>query len=153
MAVRGRVASDGSWVTIDPDRLAAFIADGGGPVVKDMMRRATNVQNVAKQRVGKRTRRLERSIVKRAGVDAAGPFVLVVTEAGWLRRLALRRGYDDAALEEWMARQDPRATEDRRQAERRTDRTPEEQERILQQLGQQDRRRADRRKSGSDRRR
>jgi hypothetical protein len=73
--------------------------------------------------------------------------------AGWLRRLALRRGYDDAALEEWMARQDPRATEDRRQAERRTDRTPKEQERILQQLGQQDRRRADRRKSGSDRRR
>jgi hypothetical protein len=44
------------------------------------MRRATNVQNVAKQRVGKRTRRLERSIVKRAGVDALGPFVLVVTE-------------------------------------------------------------------------
>jgi hypothetical protein len=80
VAVRGRVASDGSYVTVDPDRLAAFVADGGGPVVRDMMRRATNVQNVAKQRVGKRTRRLERSIVKRAGVDALGPFVLVVTE-------------------------------------------------------------------------
>jgi hypothetical protein len=56
------------------------VRDGGGPVIADLMRRATNVQNVAKQRVGKRTRRLERSIVKRAGVDALGPFVLVVTE-------------------------------------------------------------------------
>jgi hypothetical protein len=80
MAVRGRVASDGSYVTIDPDALTKFVADGGGPVIADLMRRATNVQNVAKQRVGKRTRRLERSIVKRAGVDSLGPFVLVVTE-------------------------------------------------------------------------
>jgi hypothetical protein len=80
MAVRGRVASDGSYVTVDPDALTAYVRDGGGPVIADLMRRATNVQNVAKQRVGKRTRRLERSIVKRAGSDATGPFVLVVTE-------------------------------------------------------------------------
>jgi hypothetical protein len=80
MAVRGRVASDGSYVTVDPDALTAYVRDGGGPVIADLMRRATNVQNVAKQRVGKRTRRLERSIVKRAGSDALGPFVLVVTE-------------------------------------------------------------------------
>jgi hypothetical protein len=80
MPIRGRVASDGSYVTIDPDKLAAFISDGGGPVVRDLTRRATNVQNAAKQRVGKRTRRLERSIVKRPGVDSRGPFVMVVTE-------------------------------------------------------------------------
>jgi len=78
--VRGRVSSDGSYVHIDPDRLAAFVRDGGGPIIADLTRRATNVQNVAKQRVGKRTRRLERSIVKRAGADALGPFMLVVTE-------------------------------------------------------------------------
>jgi hypothetical protein len=80
MPVRGRVASDGSYVTIDPGKVTAFIADGGGPVIADLTRRATNVQNMAKQRVGKRTRRLERSIVKRVGVDNLGPFVLVVTE-------------------------------------------------------------------------
>lgn len=80
MPIRGRVSSDGSYVTINPDRLAAYVAQGGGPVIADLTRRATNVQNVAKQRVGKRTRRLERSIVKRPGVDARGPFVMVVTE-------------------------------------------------------------------------
>jgi hypothetical protein len=80
MAIRGRVASDGSYVTVDPDAVAAFVRDGGGPVMRDLSRRATNVQTVAKQKVGKKTRRLERSIVKRPGVDALGPYVLVVTE-------------------------------------------------------------------------
>jgi hypothetical protein len=78
--VRGRVASDGSYVTIDPDAVTAYIRAGNGPVMMDLTRRLTNVQNVAKQRVGKKTRRLERSIVKRLGVDALGPFGLVVTE-------------------------------------------------------------------------
>lgn len=80
MAVGGRVSSDGSYVTVDPDKVAAFVRDGGGPVMRDLSRRATNVQSGAKQRVGKRTRRLERSIVKRPGIDATGPFILVVTE-------------------------------------------------------------------------
>jgi hypothetical protein len=31
MAVRGRVASDGSYVTIDPDKLAAFVATAAAP--------------------------------------------------------------------------------------------------------------------------
>lgn len=78
--VRGRVSSDGSYLYIDPNRLAAFVRSGGGPILADLNRRATNVQTGARQRVGKRTRRLERSIVKRQGVDAKGPFVLVVTE-------------------------------------------------------------------------
>jgi hypothetical protein len=80
MVVGGRVASDGSYCYIDPDRLAGFVRNGGGPVIADLSRRATNVQMGARQQVGKRTRRLERSIVKRPGVDAKGPFVLVVTE-------------------------------------------------------------------------
>lgn len=78
--VRGRVASDGSYVYIDPDRLAAFVRDGGGPIMRELSRRATNVQSGAKRQVGKKSRRLERSIVKRQGVDARGPFVLVVSE-------------------------------------------------------------------------
>lgn len=80
MMVLGRVSSDGSYVHIDPDRVAAFVRDGGGPVVADLTRRATNVQLGARQKVGKKTRRLERSIVKRVGVDERGPFVAVVTE-------------------------------------------------------------------------
>lgn len=78
--IGGRVSSDGSYVVIDPDKVAAFVRDGGGPVMRDLMRRATNVQGAARQKVGKRTRRLERSIVKRQGVDSEGPFVLVVSE-------------------------------------------------------------------------
>jgi hypothetical protein len=78
--VRGRVSSDGSYVYIDPDRLARFVADGGGPVMADLSRRASNVQAGAVRQVGKITRRLERSIVKRPGVDSRGPFVMVVSE-------------------------------------------------------------------------
>jgi hypothetical protein len=78
--VRGRVASDGSYVYVDPDRLAAFVRDGGGPIVADLSRRGTNVQGGARRQVGKVTRRLERSIVKRPGVDNRGPFLLVVSE-------------------------------------------------------------------------
>lgn len=78
--VRGRVSSDGSYVYIDPDKLAAFVRDGGGPILADLDRRASRVQAGARRQVGKKTRRLERSIVKRQGVDARGPFILVVTE-------------------------------------------------------------------------
>jgi len=78
--VKGRVSSDGSYVYVDPDRLAAFVRDGGGPIMADLARRATRVQAAARRQVGKDTRRLERSIVKRQGVDAKGPFQLVTTE-------------------------------------------------------------------------
>jgi hypothetical protein len=78
--VRGRVSSDGSYVYIDPDKLAAYVRQGGGPIMAELSRRATNVQTGARQQVGKKTRRLERSIVKRQGVDGRGPFVLVVSE-------------------------------------------------------------------------
>lgn len=74
-----RVSPDG-YVHIDPDAVTAFVRSGGGPVMGDLMRRATNVQGGAVRQVGKRTRRLERSIVKRPGVDSEGPFILVVTE-------------------------------------------------------------------------
>jgi hypothetical protein len=78
--VKGRVASDGSYVYIDPDKLAAYVRDGGGPILRDLDRRASRVQAGARRQVGKDTRRLERSIVKRQGVDAKGPFILVVSE-------------------------------------------------------------------------
>jgi hypothetical protein len=78
--VRGRVSSDGSYVYVDPARLTAFLRDGGGPILAELSRRATNVQTGAKRQVGKESRRLERSIVKRQGVDARGPWVMVVTE-------------------------------------------------------------------------
>jgi hypothetical protein len=78
--VGARVSSDGSYVRVDPDAVAAFARQGGGPVLADLSRRATNVQGGAYRQVGKDTWRLARSIVKRPGVDALGPFVDVVTE-------------------------------------------------------------------------
>jgi hypothetical protein len=74
------VSSDGSYVYIDPDKLTKFVRDTGGPVLNNLAGRASNVQGGARRQVGKRTRRLERSIVKRVGADARGPFILVVTE-------------------------------------------------------------------------
>lgn len=77
--VGGRVSPDG-YVTIDPDLLAKYVRDGGGPVIADLTRRATNVQAGARRQVGKRTWRLHDSIVKRPGIDSHGPYVDVVTE-------------------------------------------------------------------------
>ena len=74
-----RVSPD-TYAVIDPGALAKFARDGGGPVMADLTRRATNVQAGARRQVGKKTRRLERSIVKRPGVDSRGPYVDVVTE-------------------------------------------------------------------------
>jgi hypothetical protein len=78
--VRGRVSSDGSYVYIDPDRLAAYINQRGGDVSRDLDRKLLRVQAGARRQVGKKTRRLERSIVKRQGVDGRGLFGLVVSE-------------------------------------------------------------------------
>jgi len=80
VAIGGRVSSDGSYVRIDPDDLRRFVEDGGGPVMAELMRRGDNVQKGAARRVGKKTLRLARSIVKRAGADSRGPFVLIVAE-------------------------------------------------------------------------
>lgn len=80
MVVRHRVSADDSYVYIDPNRLAGYVRQHGGPVMHDVDRRGSNVQTAARRFVGKDTRRLERSIVKRPGQDSTGPFVLVVTE-------------------------------------------------------------------------
>jgi hypothetical protein len=80
MPVGGRVSSDGSYVVMDPDAIRKYVRDGGGPIMADLTRRATNVQGGARAQVGKKTRRLERSIVKRPGIDSRGPYVDVVTE-------------------------------------------------------------------------
>lgn len=77
--VGGRISPDG-YVVIDPDDLAKYVRNGGGPVIADLTRRATNVQAAAKRYVGKDTWRLHDSIVKRPGVDSKGPYVDVVTE-------------------------------------------------------------------------
>lgn len=74
-----RVSAD-TYKVIDPDALAKYTRDGGGPVMADLSRRAGNVQAGARRQVGKKTRRLERSIVKRAGIDSKGPYVDIVTE-------------------------------------------------------------------------
>jgi hypothetical protein len=73
------VSPDG-YVVIDADAVREFVVDGNGPIMADLTRRATNVQGGAKRQVGKITRRLERSIVKRPNVDGKGPYVDVVTE-------------------------------------------------------------------------
>lgn len=80
MTITGRVSADDSYVYVDPDKVAAYVAVRGGPVMHDVDRRASNVQTAARRFVGKRTRKLERSIVKRPGVDSTSPFVMVVTE-------------------------------------------------------------------------
>jgi hypothetical protein len=54
-------------------------------VLHDLDRRATLVQAAARQRVGKRTRKLERSIVKRPGADATSAYVDVVAEQPYAR--------------------------------------------------------------------
>lgn len=64
-------------ITIDAARLAAFVGSPGGPVMRDLDRRATNLQTAAKAQVGKVTGKLAASIVKRPGVDARGPYVIV----------------------------------------------------------------------------
>lgn len=74
-----RVSAD-TYNVIDPNTLRDYVRKGGGPVIADLTRRAGNVQAGAVRQVGKKTRRLERSIVKRPGVDGKGPFVDVVTE-------------------------------------------------------------------------
>lgn len=80
MAVGTRLSPNGPYIVIDPVRLAAFMRSPNGPVMAALMRGATAVQAGARAQVGKRTRQLEGSIVKRPGVDREGPFVLVVTE-------------------------------------------------------------------------
>jgi len=67
-------------VRVDPRAVAAFQRDGGGPVVADLMMRGTRVQARARQLVRKRTRTLERSIVKRVDMAGGVPSVLVVAE-------------------------------------------------------------------------
>lgn len=72
-------------IVIDPTKLARFAKSGSGPVLKDLMRRGTNVQIRARGLVRKRTRTLEKSIVKRAEVDSRGPVVYVVTSVSYAR--------------------------------------------------------------------
>lgn len=66
-----------SRVVIDASAFARYMATPGGDIIRDLERRATDVQAGARAIVRKRTRALERSIVKTPGVDGRGPFVTV----------------------------------------------------------------------------
>lgn len=68
-----------SYARIDGAQLRLYARTDPG-VLADLTRRATRVQGGARQRVGKRTRKLERSIVKRPGADARSVYVDVVAE-------------------------------------------------------------------------
>lgn len=72
-------------IVIDPTKLALFARSGAGPVLNDLMRRGSNVQTAARAFVRKRTRTLEKSIVKRADIDARGPVVYVLTDVAYAR--------------------------------------------------------------------
>jgi hypothetical protein len=70
-------------VVINPALVAAYTRNGGGPVVADLMRRGTNVQTGAKVYVRKRTRALEKSIVKRLDFIGGQPVVRIGTDLGY----------------------------------------------------------------------
>lgn len=72
-------------IVIDPNQLVRFARSGTGGVLRDLERRGTNVQIRARQLVRKRTRKLEKSIVKRSDVDERGPVVYVVTSVAYAR--------------------------------------------------------------------
>jgi hypothetical protein len=62
---------------IDPRALQAFINDGNGPVVRDLLVRGERVKVEAKRLVGKKTHNLENRIVKRIVDDGGLPAVQV----------------------------------------------------------------------------
>lgn len=71
-------------VRISPEAVRILARTDPG-ILRDLDRRATLVQAAARQRVGKRTRKLERSIVKRPGADATSAYVDVVAEQPYAR--------------------------------------------------------------------
>lgn len=68
-------------VRIDPVKLAKFVNSPQGPIFRETVKRATKVQVRAKGYVRKRSRKLERSIVKRV-VAGPTPTVLVGSAEG-----------------------------------------------------------------------
>jgi hypothetical protein len=67
-------------VHVNATALARWVRSPGGPVVRDLMRRGTNVQTAARAGAPKgATRALERSIVKRLVIEPRGPVVYVGT--------------------------------------------------------------------------
>lgn len=64
-------------VRMDSRAVAALLSSEQGPVMRHIALRATRIQQRAKQQVGKRSRRLERSIVKRFVRTSLGASVWV----------------------------------------------------------------------------
>lgn len=71
------MAVDAPRVVMDPRAIQAFINDGGGPVVRDLLVRGDRVKTEAKRLVGKKTHNLENRIVKRIISEDGVPVVQV----------------------------------------------------------------------------
>jgi hypothetical protein len=70
----------GTTVVIEPARLAAFIRDGNGPVVRRMLLDGDKVKIEAKRLAGHKTGNLANHIVKRVVEEGGKPVVLVGVE-------------------------------------------------------------------------
>lgn len=71
-------------IRVDGTALAAFVRSPDGPVMRDLMRRAERVQLGARVYAPKRTRRLEKGIVKRPRpYAAAGPEVAITSTVSY----------------------------------------------------------------------
>jgi hypothetical protein len=71
-------------ITIDHLAIAELSSTAAGAgIVADLMRRGTNVQQGARALVGKRTRKLEMSIVKRLDHRDGVPVVIVGTDVSY----------------------------------------------------------------------
>lgn len=68
-------------VVMNPTALAAFVRDGNGPVVRDLIVRAERVRVEARRLVGKKSGNLESRIVKRVVEIEGLPAVIVGVES------------------------------------------------------------------------
>lgn len=64
-------------VVVDPRKVAAFISEGNGPILRDLLVRGERVKNEARRLVGKKTGNLQSRIVKRVVTNGPVPYVTV----------------------------------------------------------------------------
>lgn len=72
-------------VTFDPQALAELLRGPKGPVTRHAIVLGEKVRQRAKQRVGVKTGRLQRSIVKRVTARPSGPVVLVGSDVPYAK--------------------------------------------------------------------
>ncbi len=64
-------------VVVDQSKVAAFISEGNGPILRDLLVRGERVKNEARRLVGKKTGNLQSRIVKRVVTTGKVPYVTV----------------------------------------------------------------------------